>query len=76
MSVKMRCWQKRASYFLEQLSSGMTLTLAASRSAGGAKGKEGAAVERITKTVHVRFPFKAHDPSPPPPLPQTPNCEP
>ena len=38
--------------FLQQLSSGVTLSLSASRPA--AKGKEVPAMERITKAVHVR----------------------
>ena len=48
--------QKRSGHFLEQLSSGTSLVLSASRPPAGAKGKDAAApaVERITKTVLVR----------------------
>ena len=46
------CGQERTQIFLEQLSSGFTLQLAATRAATSAGG---AAQERISKTVHVRM---------------------
>ena len=46
--------QRRTAVFLEQLTSGTTLMLSASRPATATGRKEAAAVERITKTVYVR----------------------